>query len=353
MKFWIIVLGGTLGLAGLFYWLFARQESQAAQTARLQAPLPVTVAVAPATLRRRAPAGEHLGQTEARREVALTAPTSGQVRQVLVALNQTVRAGQPLLRLDQAAARASLGAARAALAQAQLDQQRQEELLAEKNAPLADVEAARLQTTNARAQVAGLEKQLADAVVRAPIGGTVNEKPVERGQYVQPGAPLLTLLDVGEVKLLVQVPEAELREWRVGRRLPVRFEAYPNLDFTGTVHHLGLKGGEAGRFPVELRIANNCPAAPLRVGLTARVRLTPTDTARQLLVPRTALAAQAPQPTVYVLDAAGRVQRRPVALGPALGNEVAIRAGLRAGERVVTSGTDALRDGLSVRLRPN
>lgn len=353
MKLWITVLVGALGLAGLFYWLFARQESQAAQMARLQVPLPVTVAVAPATLRRLNPESEYLGQTEARREVALTAPTPGLVRQVLVGLNQTVRPGQPLLRLDQAAAQAALSAARATLAKARLDQQRQEELLAEKNAPLVDVEAARLQAANARAQVTGLEKQLADAVVKAPIGGTVNEKPVEPGQYVQPGAPLLTLLDVAEVKLLVQVPEAELREWRVGRRLPVRFEAYPDLDFTGTVHHIGLKGGEAGRFPVELRIANNRPAAPLRVGLTARVRLASTDTARHLLVPRTALATQARQPTVYVLDAARRVQRRPVDLGPTLGTEVAIRGGLRAGEQVVTSGTDALRDGLQVRLRPN
>lgn len=351
MKFWSMVLGGALGLAGLFYWLFARQESQAADTARLQAPLPVTVAVAPATRRRLSALREYLGQTEARREVALTAPAAGLVRQVLVGLHQSVRAGQTLLRLDQAAAHANLAAARATLAQARRDQQRQEELLAEHNAPLAEVEAARLLTNNARAQVAGLVRLLADAVVTAPIGGTVVEKPVEPGQYVQPGAPLLTLLDLGQVKLLVQVPEAELREWRVGRRLPVRFEAYPDVAFTGTVHHLGLKGGEAGRFPVELRIANNRPAAPLRVGLTARVQLVAADTAHALLVPRTALAAQAPTPTVYVLDAARRVRRRAVTLGPALGSEVAIRAGLQAGEKVVTSGTEQLRDGLAVRVR--
>lgn len=353
MKFWMFVVVGALGLAGLWYWLTNRQANQAAATARLQAPLPVTVAVAPATLRPVAPTSEYTGQTEARREVALTAPAPGLVRAVLVGLHQAVRAGQPLLRLDQAAAYANLAAARATLAKAQLDQQRQEELLAERNAPLADVEAARLQTAQARAQVTSLEKQLTDAVVRAPIGGTVNEKPVEAGQYVQPGAPLLTLLDVAEVKLVVQVPEAELREWRVGRPLPVRFEAYPDLDFTGTVHHIGLKGGEAGRFPVELRIANNRPAAPLRVGLTARVRLSYPDTARRLLVPRTALAAQAARPTVYVLGPRRRVQQRRVTLGATHGPDVAIRNGLRAGEQVVTSGTETLRDGLQVHVRAN
>lgn len=353
MKFWIVVAAGALGLAGLWFWLVSRQASQAAATARLQAPPPLTVAVAPATLRPVASESEYTGQTEARREVALTAPAAGLVRQVLVGLGQTVRAGQPLLRLDQAAAQAGLHAARAALAKARLDQSRQEALWAEKNAPLADVEAARLQTAQARAQTTALEKQLADAVVTAPVSGTVHEKSVEPGQYVQPGAPLLTLLDVAEVKLVVQVPEAELRAWQPGRRLPVRFEAYPDLEFTGMVRRIGLKGGEAGRFPVELRVANARAGAPLRVGLTARVRLGPADTARSLLVPRTALAAQAPRPTVFVLNAQRRVQRREVRLGPASGTEVAVLSGLRPGEQVVISGTEGLRDGLPVNVQPD
>lgn len=170
--------------------------------------------------------------------------------------------------------------------------------------------------------------------------------------FVQPGTPLFTLTDVRALKLVVQVPEAELAAWRVGRRLPVRFEAYPGVAFWGTVYHLGLKGGEGGRFPVEVRVENQGPAAPLRVGLTARLRLV-TDSVTRLLVPRAALAAGGAASqgaaTVYVLHG-GRVRRRPVRLGAAYGTRVAVRSGLAAGEQVVVSGTEGLREGLPVRV---
>jgi len=236
-----------------------------------------------------------------------------------------------------------------------LDEQRQRQLLADNNTTRNELENVVLQVRNAAVQVSALETQMRDAGVRAPFAGTVSEKLVEPGMYVQPGAPLLTLTDVGAMKLVVQVPEAELRQWRVGRQLPVRFEAYPNVVFTGTVRNLGLKGGEGGRFPVELHIANNQPATPLRVGLTARVRLT-ADSTTALMLPRTALAANASgkQAAVYVLQ--GRqVRRRTVELGPATGTRVTVLAGLAVGEQVVVSGTQGLRDGLrvSVAAGPN
>lgn len=354
MKFWISVVVGALGLAGLFYWLTNRQQAQDAAVQKLQAPLPTTVAVTTARAETMAPATEYLGQTQARREVQLVAPASGLVRGVAVALNSRVAAGQPLVRFDAAQLQQTLAAARQGLQKARLDEQRQRQLLAENNTTQNEVENAGLQTRNAAVQVTALTTQLRDAAVRAPFAGTVSEKLVEPGMYMQPGALLLTLTDVGAVKLVVQVPEAELREWRAGRRLPVRFEAYPDLEFAGTVHSIGLKGGEGGRFPVELRVENNRAAAPLRVGLTARVRLTAAPTT-QLLVPRAALASGAAgaegvgQAAVFVLENHS-VRRRAVVTGKSYGSCVAVRRGLQAGEQVVVSGTQALHDGQTVRV---
>jgi len=349
MRFWSIVLAGVLALAGLFYWLLGRQQARQVAGQQLQAPLINTVAVAPVQRQTLAPATEYIGQTQAAREVQLLAPAAGLVRTVPAALNSQVAAGQMLVRLDPAGLRQQLGAAQQAARQASRDEQRQRQLLAESNATPHEVEAAALQTHNAATQAATLATQLRDATVRAPFAGTISERQVQPGLYVQPGAPLLTLTDVRTVKLVVQVPEAELRDWRVGRALPVRFEAYPGTDFSGTVHHLGLKGGEGGRFPVEIQIFNNLPETPLRVGLTARVSL-PMVAMVALTVPRVALvsAAGGPLTAVFVLQQQ-RVRRRPVQVGASYGSRVAVR-GVQANEQVVVSGTQALRDGLAVRV---
>jgi RND family efflux transporter MFP subunit len=352
MKIWLLGLLGTLALAGVFGWLFWRRDAQAAAIERLQAPQTTTVAVATIRPVALATATEYLGQTQAWREVAVTAATAGRVQAVLVPLHGAAQAGQPLLRLDAAAVRQSLAAARATLRKARLDAGRQQQLAQGGNTTQNDLENSRLQVQNATTQVVELEKQLREAVVRAPIGGTVSERLAEPGLLVQPGTALFTLTDVRALRLVVPVPEAELAAWRVGRRVPVRFEAFPGVPFTGTVHYLGLKGGEGGRFPVEVRVENDRAAAPLRVGLTARLRLV-TDSAIRLLVPRAALAAGSAASqgaaTVFVLRG-GRVRRRPLRLGTAQDTRVAVQSGLAAGEQVVVSGTEALRDGQPVRV---
>lgn len=349
MRLWSIALAGALALAGLFYWLLGRQQAREVAGQQLQAPLLTTVAVAPVQRQLLAPTTEYVGQTQAAREVQLLAPAAGLVRAVPARLNSQVAAGQALVCLDPAGLRQQLGTAQQAAQQASRDEQRQRQLLAESNTTPHEVENAALQTHNAATQATTLATQLRDATVRAPFAGTISERPVEPGLYVQPGALLLTLTDVRTVKLVVQVPEAELRGWRVGRTLPVRFEAYPGTVFSGQVHHLGLKGGEGGRFPVEIQVVNNKPASPLRVGLTARVSL-PAAVTDALTVPRVALAPAAggPQAAVYVLQRQ-RVRRRSVQVGASYGSRVAVR-GVQANEQVVISGTQALRDGLAVRV---
>jgi len=351
MRIWTIALAGLLALAGVFYWLLGQQRTHQAASQRLLAPLPTTVAVAPVQRQALVPTTEYVGQTQAAQEVQLLAPAAGLVRAVPVALHGTVRAGQPLVHLEATELALHLATARLAAAQARLDEQHQRQLLAGHNTTPRELESAALQARTAAGQVAALAAQLREATVRAPFAGTISERPVAAGQYVQPGGPLLTLTDVRSVKLVVQVPEAELHAWRVGRALPVRFEAYPGLAFRGTVAYLGLKGGEGGRFPVEIQVANDRPTTPLRVGLTARVGLAAAPVAA-LTVPRAAVAAAtgAAPASVFLLERQ-QVRRRPVQLGASYGERVAVR-GLAAGEQVVVSGSQALRDGLAVRVAP-
>lgn len=347
MKKNLWVIGSLAVLLAIGAWLSHNQQTQQDKVQAAKKPLPITVAVQPVVRQTLANQTDYIGQSTFWRETPVTATTQGIVRVLNVRLHGSVSAGQPLLRVDSDINEASLGVAESTLAKARLDLTRLETLQGENNATGNEVETARLQVRNAAFQLTSIQKQLSEAVVRAPIGGTITDKPIERGMYIAPGTPLLTITDVSSVKVTVNVPETELTGWPTGRVVPVRFEAYPGTTFTGTVHHIGLKGGEAGRFPVEIRVVNLLAQKPLRVGMTAHVSQPQAAPVSVLTIPRMALVSQADTTAVYVVQGK-QVRFRPVQTGERYGAHVAIRQGLRAGESVVVSGSNGLRDGLRI-----
>ncbi len=352
MKTILWIIGAGAVLLGIGAWLSRNQQTQQAKVQAAQKPLPVTVAVQPVVRQTVTNQTDYIGQSTFWRETPVTATTQGIVQVLNVRLHGSVRAGQPLLRVDSDVNEASLGVAESTLAKARLDLTRLETLQRENNATGNEVETARLQVRNAAFQLTSIQKQLSEAIVRAPIGGTITDKAIERGMYIAPGTPLLTITDVSSVKVTVNVPETELTDWPTGESVPVRFEAYPTTVFTGTVHHIGIKGGEAGRFPVEIRVVNRLVQKPLRVGMTARVSQPQAAPVSVLTIPRMALVSKADTTAVYVLRDR-QVRFRPVQIGERYGANVVIRRGLRAGESVVVSGSNGLRDGQRIdRINP-
>lgn len=358
-------IGWALGLLavliGTGYWLAHNQQTQQAQVQAAALPLPVTVAVAPVRRQTLTTETDYIGQSTYWREVVMTATTQGIVRHLYVRLNGAVRAGQPLLKVDVDVNEASLAVAEGTLAKARQDLARYETLYRENNSTGSEVENARLQVRNAEFQRLSIQKQVSDALIKAPIGGTITEKPIERGMFIAPGTPLATITDVSAIKVTINVPETELTEWSVGQVVPVSFEAYPGVLFRGTVHHIGLKGGDLaatpgtsnpGRFPVEIRV-NKSPAGnryPLRVGLTAHISRKKTPVATNLTIPRTAIVQNGDTTAVYVLKGQ-HVQRRPIQTGDVVGTDLIVYRGLQADEQIVVSGGNGLRDGQSVVVR--
>ncbi|MCC5613142.1 efflux RND transporter periplasmic adaptor subunit [Nostoc sp. CHAB 5834] len=339
------VVGILAILISIGFWLDHNQQTQQAQVQAAARPLPVTVAIEPVRRQSLTTETEYIGQSTFWREVPMTATTQGIVRELYVRLNDHVRAGQPLLKVDSDVNEASLAVAEATLTKARQDLARYETLQRENNITGIEVENARLQVRNAAFQLTSIRKLVSDALIKAPIGGTIIEKPIERGMYIAPGTPLATITDVSSIKVTISVPETELSEWSVGRVVPVEFETYPGVSFRGTVHHIGLKGGEAGKFPVEIRVAN--PQQTLRVGMTAHVSRKNSPAASVLIIPRAALVQNSDTTAVYVLQGQ-RVHLRLIETGEQAGTNLVVRRGLRAGEQVVVSGANGLRDGLSV-----
>ncbi|WP_164851444.1 efflux RND transporter periplasmic adaptor subunit [Larkinella soli] len=334
------LVGGATAL------LMSNKQKQAQQIQEAQRPLPTTVSVSTVGRKSFTEAASYIGRTEYWREVHMNATTQGTIRSLNADLNGSVRENQPIVTVDTELTEIAVGQAEAQLKKAQADLNRYEALHRENNLPTADLESARLQVRTVETQLLTLRKQLRDAVIKAPIGGIVTEKPVERGMFIAPGSPLLTITDVSAVKVVVAVPEAELSRFRPGRSVAVDFDMYPGKTLTGTVYQIRLKGGETGRFPVEIRVANSA-GHPLRVGMTASVSLPEAGTASGLAVPRSALVTTSKQPAVYVLKG-DRISLRTIEPGASFGTTLLVQNGLQEGETVVVSGTEGLKDGQSV-----
>jgi len=333
-------------------------------------------AIGGAVALRAAPATASTDNAYLQSEPTAVAPrVKGLVAEVLVADNQPVAAGQPLVRLvadeyaarvagaesDLALANAQVAATRSALARlgaeralatdglrqaqsdvraaeaqsqrAEADSRRFEALASQGTASRRDAERMRADAVSAQAAadrsraalamggdqvavidrrrseleaaaeaaLAGQAKARADldlarldaehAVIRAPIAGVVGDRQVHPGDYVQPGARLLTLVPLGDLYITANFKETQTARMVRGERAEVKVDALPGVTLKAQVQSLAPGSGSqfallpfepgAGNFtkivqrvPVRLVFDPGQPElAKLRPGLSARVKV--------------------------------------------------------------------------------
>ncbi len=285
------------------------------------------------------------GTVEAVKQSTVSAQTQGQVKDVLVDVNDVVKKGQLIVRLDATEQRARVERAAAELKQAvaelqkaRQDHARTRSLFKRKLASKAamDQAEAALKTRRARfeaaqAALAQAQEQLSYTRVKAPYSGIVIRRQVEPGEMARPGTPLMTGISLERLRVVVDVPQgliAQVRKYRQarillpdGRWVPAgRMTIFPFADFSTNTFRvrLDLPEGVQGLFP----------------GMFVKVAFV-TGEKRVLSIPREAVAYRSEVTGVYVLDDQGRLHFRRVRLGHGLDAErIAVLAGLEPGERV-------------------
>ena len=256
---------------------------------------------------------------------------SGYVEEVLVKENQVVKAGDLLVKIDTrdqqakmdqnqaavanakaavAVSRANVVAARTRREKDAADVQRYKPLrdkeeisrqqfdaaVATAEASAAQLQAAQEQVTAAEAQVkqkqADIEAsrlQLSYAVITAPASGIVAKKNVEVGQLVQAGQPLLAIVDGQDTWVTANFKETQLAKMRVGQKVEVEVDAYPDKKFNARIESLSAATGArfsllppdnatgnftkvVQRIPVKIVFTDPAdPQHPLRVGMNVSV----------------------------------------------------------------------------------
>ena len=177
----------------------------------------------------------------------------------------------------------------------------------------------------------------ARATLVAPIGGVVTELAAREGMTVMAGAPLFRINGVGTVWVNAEVPETLAAHVHPGSAVEATAAALPEKVFKGKVSTILPEVNPATRtMKARVELAN--PGAQLVPGMFARVNFAPAQAKDSLLVPTEAVIQTGRRAVVIVAEGEGRFTSVDVDIGMESNGETEIRRGLRAGQRVVTSG---------------
>jgi RND family efflux transporter MFP subunit len=276
----------------------------------------------------------------------------------------TVKKGQVLGRIDDAALRDAFLSARAGLrtAESNLELQRHnlertERLHAAGAVADRELETAQLTVKNAegaaadaRSRTTTAQRQLDKATLRAPFSGIVSESKVSEGDVVSSGNELFAVVDPSTMRLEAAVPVEQLSQVR--REMPVRFTVtgYPDREFEGTIERVNPVVDPATR---QVRVIVTIPNASrsLVAGLFAQGRVA-TETRHAVVVPSDAVDLRGVRPVVVRLKQ-GRVEKVDVEIGldDTVNERTEITSGLAAGDTVLMGAAQGLTPGTVARVR--
>jgi membrane fusion protein (multidrug efflux system) len=317
---------------------------------------PVTVSTEVAKTEKWLPKLAAIGSFRAVQGVDVASEVGGIVRKINFDSGQLVTEGTVLVQLDDSVEQADLTSGQALLKKAELELRRQRELLARKNTSQTVFDTALAARDVAAAAVDRVRAVIAQKSITAAFGGRLGIRNVDLGQYVSPGAAMVTLQRLSPIYVDFPVPEQELNKLTIGKKIEVAVDAEPGRTFDGEVESIDAKINQATRnVLVRARIENL--DARLLPGMFANVNVIAGAAVELVTLPRTAVTYSLYGDSVYVVieapaaegaaagekDKALIVDRRFVRVGEARGDRVSILEGVKAGEQAVVAGQIKLR----------
>lgn len=221
-----------------------------------------------------------------------------------------------------------------------------------------DIAAMRSRIRGLEAQRERAEAALDDTCLKAPFSGVVSRKYVENFQDVNAKTPIVSLQDMSNIEILVDIPEKDMaigdREDIV--RITVRFDFLPDREFTAEIKEFGTQADpQTKTYPVTLTM----PApedVSLLPGMTAsttgHMKRNGNGKAPGFTVPVSAVFAdELGRQYAWVVDQdTMTVSKREIRVGSLTGKDIRVLEGLQAGEMIATAGVHFLRENMKVRM---
>ena len=268
-----------------------------------------------------------------------------QVKQQEAAYN----VGQATIRQRQAAlklAESNLERSKSLYERQLLARQAMDDSDASYQAAQAQLDLAQATTDQSKSRLDELKINLTNTLIRAPVEGFIGKRTLDPGASVGVNTSFISVVDIRTVRLVINVIEKDLRRISVGLGSAVEVDAFPGETFKGRIARIApILDPTTRTAQVEIEIPN--PDVRLKPGMYARVKFVVEKHEQTLVVPTMAVVDVAGKIGVFLTGGANNDTAvfHPVTIGIEHQDQTEVTAGLTEGQRIVTTGAAALREG--------
>lgn len=367
----------ALFLGGVAYFQMVFKPAMIADFVGKMAPPPATVTAEPAKTETWVARVHSIGTLVAIEGVEVAPQLGGTVINYFFDSGQEVKQGEKLVQLDISVEEADLVSAKATLHEADLDRERQANLVTKGAVSQAVLDTSTAKRDSAAAAMARIEAIIAQKTITAPFTGKLGLRRVEKGQYVSPGQALVWLQALDPIWVDFPVAESEVAKFKIGSKIELTVDTYPGEVFKGEVEALDARLSQDAR---TLMVRGTLPNPDRRLlpGMFANTAVLAGEPRELVTVPRTALTYSLYGDSVWVVkegapeedtpptasaEGAGAAiaadapevpkltaERRFVRVGQTEEGRIAILEGIITGEQVITSGQLKLQPGAAIKV---
>jgi membrane fusion protein, multidrug efflux system len=294
------------------------------------------------------------GSIEALEDATISAETSGRILSISDR-GQRVNRGDVIAQLDDRVIRAQYEAAKTGYELAEDTFNRLEALYADSIISTQDYRSARSQRDQARSQLDQAEKQLRDSNIEAPFSGRVEERMVRTGELLNPGQPVVRLVNTDRVRVLAGIPERYSGEINEGSDTIIYLRSMGGETVSGQISYAGnVIDPDTRTYTVEIELEN--PGERIKPDMVVDLQVKRTTLEGAIIVPRTAVLRDEEGTSVFrAREENGKKYAELVSVrtGLASGPLIQVVGGLEDGDEIVVSGMRTLSSGDELNIIQN
>lgn len=296
-----------------------------------------------------------IGSVAAINGVNISPELAGTVVQIAFDSGTKVKADDLLVQFDISQEQAQLDQATAKRDLARLTLDRDRNLLATRTISQSEFDTAEANFRQAQGSVEEAQAIIDKKTIRAPFDGVAGIRQINLGQYVNPGQALVTLQAFNPVYVNFMLPQQNLGDVAIGRRVEVLVDVFPREVFTGQVTAINSEVDQSTRYiQIQATVANQDQR--LRPGMFAKVNLITGAERAVVTIPDAAVNYAPYGNSVFIVSEMTGTDGKPfkgvkqqfVKLGQSRGDLISVTSGVKPGDEVVTTDVFKLRNGAAV-----
>ena len=351
---WLVIMGVIVVLVlGAMVGFDLFRQKMIAQFFASNVPAPVPVSAVVVKSESISDYLDGIGSIVAVHQVSVAPEVGGRVTKILFESGAEVKAGDPLVQLNDEPERADLANFQALANLAMVTLSRSNKLAAQQFTAQQTVDQNKSALQVAQANIARTQAMIDQKLVKAPFSGQLGVRQVDVGQYLSAGTPIVTLTDLDTLHVNFTLPEQARAALAIGQPVEFSVDAFQNRVFKATLTTIEPQIDPLTR-NIKLQATLDNPGHLLLPGMFAAARLQLPAQPNILTVPETAVDYSAYGESIYVLREDGKTQDgKPkykavqtfVKTGARREGKIAILDGIKSGDLVVNAGQVKLQNG--------